>query len=54
MFKTEIRIWLAHGPTLSDFLGHLEPYFDDSYFFRFDLIEVYFNLPLESLKLDKK
>ena len=25
MFKTEIRIWLAYGPTLSEFLGHLEP-----------------------------
>ena len=36
MFKTEIRIWLAHGPTLSEFLGHLEPEFDDSYFFSFD------------------
>ena len=36
MFKTEIRIWLAHGPTLSEFLGHLEPDFDDAYFFRFD------------------
>ena len=22
MFKTEIRIWLAHDPTLSEFLGH--------------------------------
>ena len=36
MFKTEIRIWLVHGPTLSEFLGHLEPEFDDSYLFRFD------------------
>ena len=24
MIKTEIRIWLAHGPTLSEFLSHLE------------------------------
>ena len=24
MFKTETRIWLEHGPTLSEFLGHLE------------------------------
>ena len=31
MIKTEIRIWLAHGLTLSDFLGHLEPEFDDVY-----------------------
>ena len=23
MIKTEIRIWLAHGPTLSEFLSHL-------------------------------
>ena len=35
MFKTEIRICLAHVPTLSDFLGHLEPKFDDFYFFKF-------------------
>ena len=35
MFKTEIRIWLAHGPTLSEFLGHLEKEFYDYYFFRF-------------------
>ena len=25
MIKTEIRIWLAHGPTLSEFLSYLEP-----------------------------
>ena len=24
MIKTEIRIWLAHGPTLREFLSHLE------------------------------
>ena len=24
MIKTEIRIWLSHGPTLSEFLTHLE------------------------------
>ena len=35
MFKTEIRIWLAHGPTLSEFMGHLKTEFDDAYFFRF-------------------
>ena len=35
MFKTEIRIWLEHGPTLSEFLRHLEPEFYDAYFFRF-------------------
>ena len=27
MIKTEIRIWLAHGPTLSEFLSHLEQEF---------------------------
>ena len=36
MIKTETRIWLAHGPTLSEFLGHLEPEFDDVYFIMFD------------------
>ena len=35
MIKTEIRIWLAHGLTLSEFLSHLELDFDDFYFFRF-------------------
>ena len=24
MIKTEIRIWLSHGPILSEFLSHLE------------------------------
>ena len=24
MIKNEIKIWLAHGPTLSEFLSHLE------------------------------
>ena len=24
MIKTEIRIWLEHGPTLSEFLSHLK------------------------------
>ena len=33
MIKTEIRIWLVHGPTLSDFLSHLEPQFDYVYFY---------------------
>ena len=35
MFKPEIRIWLAHGSTLSEFMGHLETEFDDTYVFRF-------------------
>ena len=30
--KTQIRIWLAHGPTLSEFLSHLEQEFDNVYF----------------------
>ena len=32
MIKIEIRIWLAHGPTLSEFLSHLEQEFDNVYF----------------------
>ena len=35
MFKTETRIWLVHGPTLSKFLGHLISEFDNSYFWIF-------------------
>ena len=33
MIKTEIRIWLAHGPNLSKFLSHLEKEFDNVYFY---------------------
>ena len=33
MIKTEIRIWLAHGPTLSEFLSHLEQEFDNDNFY---------------------
>ena len=33
MIKTEIRIWLAHCPTLSDFLSHLVQEFDIVYFY---------------------
>ena len=33
MIKTEIRIWLAHSPTLSEFLSHLEQEFDNIYFY---------------------
>ena len=33
MIKTEIRIWLAHGPTLSEFLSSLEQEFDNFYFY---------------------
>ena len=32
MFKTETKVWLEHGPTLSEFLGHLKTEFDDTYF----------------------
>ena len=33
MIKIEIRIWLAHGPNLSDFLSHIEQEFDNVYFY---------------------
>ena len=33
MIKTEIRIWLAHGPTLSEFLSHLDKAFENVYFY---------------------
>ena len=33
MIKTEIKIWLAHGPILSEFLSHLEQEFDNVYFY---------------------
>ena len=33
MIKTEIRIWLAHGPTLSEFLSHLDQEFYNIYFY---------------------
>ena len=32
MIKTEIRIWLARYPTLSEFLSHFEQEFDNVYF----------------------
>ena len=35
MSKAGIRIFLAHGPTLSAILGHLGSEYDDTYFFRF-------------------
>ena len=54
MFKAGTRIWLAHGPTLSEFLGNLGSKFVDAYSLSFFLLEVYFTYPLESLKLDKK
>ena len=33
MIKTEIRIWHAHGPTLSKFLSSLEQEFYNVYFY---------------------
>ena len=33
MIKTEIRIWLAHGLNLNEFLNHLEQEFDNVYFY---------------------
>ena len=33
MIKTEIRIWLAHGPILNEFLSHLEKAFEKLYFY---------------------
>ena len=33
LIKTEIRIWLTHGPSLSEFLSHLEQEFDNVYFY---------------------
>ena len=33
MIKIEIRIWLAHGPTLNDFLSPLEQEFENFYFY---------------------
>ena len=33
MIKTEIRIWVAHGPFLSEFVSHLEQEFDYVYFY---------------------
>ena len=54
MIKTEIRIWLAPGPTLSEFLSHLKQAFENVYFYMLVHLEVYFNWPLVSLKSDKK
>ena len=54
MIKTEIRIWLAHGHTFSEFFSQLEQAFEIVYFYMMVLLEVYFNWQLESLKSDKK
>ena len=42
MSKADAGIFLAHGPTLSEFLGYLGSEFDDPYFLSFVLLEVYF------------
>ena len=42
MSKAGTRIWLAHGPTLSEFLGQLEPEFEDDYPLSLVHLEVYF------------
>ena len=54
MFKAGTRIWLAHGPNLTEFLGNLRSEFGDTYCFSLVLLEFYFTYPLESLKSDKK
>ena len=54
MFKAGTRIWLTHGPTLSEFLGHLGSEFGDAYSLSLVLLEVYFTYPPESLKSDNK
>ena len=33
MIKTEIRIWFAHGPSLSEFWNHIEQEFNKVYFY---------------------
>ena len=33
MIKTEIRIWIAHGPTFNEFMSLLEQEFDNVYFY---------------------
>ena len=42
MSKTDAGIFLAHGPTLSECLGHFASEFDNSYFSSFVLLEFYF------------
>ena len=32
MIKTEIRIWFAYGPTLREYLRHVEQEFDNVYY----------------------
>ena len=35
IIKTGIRIWLAHSPTLSEFLSNLEQESDNGYFYMY-------------------
>ena len=35
MIKTEAEFWLDYGPTLSEFLGHLQSELDEVYFWMF-------------------
>ena len=35
MIKTEIRNWVAHDPTLSEFWSHIEQEFDNVYFYMY-------------------
>ena len=35
MFKNRTRNWLEHGPTFSEFLGHIELDFEGTYFMMF-------------------
>ena len=35
MIKTEAEFLLAHSPSLSEFLGHIESEFEGTYFFMF-------------------
>ena len=54
MIKTGIIIWLAHGPTLNEFLSHLEQESDNIYFYIDGSPCSHFNWSLESLKSDNK
>ena len=43
MIKTEIKIWLAHDPNLSEFLSLLDQEFDNIISIWMVFLEVYFN-----------
>ena len=42
MFKAGTRVWLAHGPTLSEILGNLGSEFGNAYYLSLVFLEVYF------------